>query len=423
MERQIILNRLLNKYEVSKHLQEPGISNRRVMLRITGKDLPEYDFENATIRDRYNECARKLEGEGLVALEWVASRPVLSIISLNLNGITESYDAVGRISPHQAVAQACALVEDWLSEVTAQWIHHWGQDFCMQARKKVKLPKFCQADKGQLQDVLCALHTYDSLEGDPITLRAFSLRCFQDSKHFEREVQDTFLSIVQSYSPELQQLVEDNDGIKLSSREMLDCLGIYARAELYELSGPCSIITTSGTLDIRASAPCGIAIPSTLVEAIEGFDLHQVNQVMFIENKTNYEEYLKHMGCDNQLVVYHGGFLSPQKRRMIEKLAEVIPEGVPVFFWADIDLGGFRMFSRLQQLIPTLQPMGMGEAEVVRFASCGLIRSEAYLNKLRQVQTRKEFYLFRPAIEAILHDGVTIEQEIFLTIDSRLWFT
>lgn len=47
-----ILNRLLDKYEKSKHLTEPGVSNRRVYLQIfekkTGnrktKDLPGYRY-------------------------------------------------------------------------------------------------------------------------------------------------------------------------------------------------------------------------------------------------------------------------------------------------------------------------------------------------------------------------------------------
>ena len=38
-ERNIILNRLLDKYENSKHLSEPGTSLRRVMLRVVKKEL------------------------------------------------------------------------------------------------------------------------------------------------------------------------------------------------------------------------------------------------------------------------------------------------------------------------------------------------------------------------------------------------
>ena len=40
-EQGIILNRLLDKYENSKHLLAPGASTRRVMLKVEKKDIPE----------------------------------------------------------------------------------------------------------------------------------------------------------------------------------------------------------------------------------------------------------------------------------------------------------------------------------------------------------------------------------------------
>ena len=76
----IILNRLLNKYENSKHLLNPGTSLRRVMLKVEKKDFPEYIYEDAVIRDAYNEAALELEKKHLVQLEWVKGRPVLSAI-------------------------------------------------------------------------------------------------------------------------------------------------------------------------------------------------------------------------------------------------------------------------------------------------------------------------------------------------------
>lgn len=75
MKRSIILSRLLDKYENSKHLFEPGVSTRRVMLRIEKKELPEYDYQKASVRDAFNQAAQELEREYLVTLEWVTDRP------------------------------------------------------------------------------------------------------------------------------------------------------------------------------------------------------------------------------------------------------------------------------------------------------------------------------------------------------------
>lgn len=46
-ETQVILNRLLDRFENSKHLSAPNTSARRVMLRIDKKELPEYNYESA----------------------------------------------------------------------------------------------------------------------------------------------------------------------------------------------------------------------------------------------------------------------------------------------------------------------------------------------------------------------------------------
>ena len=46
-----IINRLLDKYENSRHLSDPGTSPRRVMLKVEKRDLPAYIYEDAVIRD------------------------------------------------------------------------------------------------------------------------------------------------------------------------------------------------------------------------------------------------------------------------------------------------------------------------------------------------------------------------------------
>ena len=83
-EAQVILNRLLDKFENSKHLSEPNTSRRRVMLRIDKRELPEYQYEDAVVRDAYNIAARELEQQALVRLEWARKQSVLSCIVLNL---------------------------------------------------------------------------------------------------------------------------------------------------------------------------------------------------------------------------------------------------------------------------------------------------------------------------------------------------
>lgn len=92
-EAQVILNRLLDKFENSKHLSEPNTSRRRVMLRIDKRELPEYQYEDAVVRDAYNIAARELEQQALVRLEWARKQSVLSCIGWIWNGSHSAMNA------------------------------------------------------------------------------------------------------------------------------------------------------------------------------------------------------------------------------------------------------------------------------------------------------------------------------------------
>ena len=408
-EQGVILNRLLDKYENSKHLSEPGTSTRRVMLRVGKKELPEYIYEDAAIQDSYNEAALELEKQHLVQLEWVKARPVLSTVILRLDRIMPCYAAAERVHPRVRAKQVTDAVRIGLDGVAVPWIAAWREDVCKSADEQMKVPAFCKKDDASLRDLLGALRGYAALSGS-ITMRAFSSRCFSDTKYFERNVRDLFLTIARKYDTELALACDENE---LGEREQLAFLGIYARPELYELAGNCTIQTSQGSICIGA-APYGLALPSTLVDFIMEIDLTAIRSITFIENKTNYDAYVMSEKRPEELVVYHGGFLSPQKKRLIASIAHAASETRKVRFWADIDTGGFRMFRHLQELIPSLTPMRMSGEFVDSFHEHGLPRSEAYLSSLRIDMENGKYPLFRDAIERILNYGVTIEQETFL---------
>lgn len=412
MERRIILSRLLDKYESSKHLLQPGVSMRRVMLRIDRKELPEYKYdEGSAIRDAYNNAAVSLEKDGLVSVEW--ARPGrMSVIALNLPSIDEAYRRCGRQHPRDRANAVIALLESALPEPYCDWIACWKREACETACRTYKVPSFCKDDLSPLEKLAAAFRVYDSLNGTPISMRAFSIACFQDSKIFERECRDEFLRIAEKYDAELNETCRQRD---LSQREKLAFLGIYARPELFELSGNCKIKTPDGVIDLAATGKFGIGLPSTMTDSILAFDLAGINKITLIENKTNYDEYLLTEKSADELVLYHGGFLSPQKKKLYEKISLCVHDDVEVGFWADIDLGGFRMFEKLQAIFSKLVPMRMCAEEVLKYHSAGKPRGADYLAQLRACRNDNIYPLFSEVIDQILQYGVTIEQEVFLT--------
>lgn len=409
-EQSIILNRLLDKFENSKHLSDPGTSRRRVMLRVDKKELPEYRYEDATTRDAYNEAARMLESKKMVQLEWVKGRPLLSVVVLNLEQVTSCYTALRRVHPKTQANHISSLIDGALEGVSIPWIVSWKKDICSEAVEHLKIPNFCKTDDTLLRDLLRSFQEYAVLPGS-ITMRAFSIKCFSDTKYFERNIRNLFLRIARKYDSNLALACAENN---LGEKEQLAFLGIYARPEHYELAGNCLIRTQQGELNVNASGRCGLALPSTLIDLITEIEMRSIDCITFIENKTNYDEYIASEKRSGELVIYHGGFLSPQKRRLFTLIGDGASATSNIRFWADIDMGGFQMFQQLQELIPALVPMRMSGEFVDKFHEHGLVRSKEYLSALKTDLNNGKHLLFKDAIEKILSFGVTIEQEAFL---------
>lgn len=415
MRKNVIISRLLDKYENSKHLFEPGVSNRRVMLRIGSgkKEFPEYDYQDASTRDAFNDAAIMLEKEGLIMTEWVKGRPVLQCISLNLEKVMDCYSLINRMHPKELAIKVVSVIRERLSNISTSWIVAWREEICADALKEFKVPLYCKRDLSVLEDLLNAFGVYDALSGETITMRTFSSKCYHDTKYFEKNVRELFLRIAQKYDKGLSQACEQGE---LGIRDQLAYLGIYARPELYELAGDAIVHTTAGSIDLHAAEPYGLALPSTIVDCIEAVDLSNIRRITFIENKTNYDEYIQSERQFDELVVYHGGFLSPKKKMLFLKLGAAIQMNCDVYFWADIDLGGFQMYAKLQKLIPSVTPMRMSGNDVREHHKNGLERSTGYMEIVKATLKSQEYALFEDAILEILKYGVTIEQEVFLSV-------
>ena len=382
------------------------------MLRIEKHEFPEYAYEDAQIRDTWNDVVNDLETRGLISAQWVYGRPVLSNVILNLEHLSECYRLTGRTHPKELAQTVMERMTTRLSGVTTDWILAWRDDICHQAKETFRVPSYCKKDLAPLDQLLTAFVVYDSLAGESITMRAFSGKCYQNTKTFEREVRDTFVRIASTYCAGLIEACEQSE---MSEREQLAYLGIYARPELYELAGNCIIHTEQGDISVAAAAPYGLALPSPGVDAIQSFDMGAIQKLIFIENKTNYDEFVLSELRPRELVVYHGGFLSPQKRKFFKKMAAALQNQIETVFWADIDLGGFQMFERLKAIFPTLTPMRMSAEDVTAHHGTGLVRSEHYLKTVRAALACDQYPLFHMAMKKILEYGVTIEQEVVLT--------
>lgn len=410
MEEKIIIDKLLDKFEKSQHLLKPQVSNRRVMLRVEKNELSEYKYEVADIKDKYNSAAERLEKEGLIFIEWIKGIKRIDKLILNLDCIERAYYFVERIHPQKDIEKFCRIIESELSDINTEWIIAWRDSICKNMRKNLKLDNECKKGEEFILNLIKSFIEYDSLNDD-ITMRAFSSKCYGNTKTFENEIRDTFLKIACKYDSTFQNICAEEN---LSVKDKLAYLGLYARPEIYEFSGNICMITEYGKVDFSALKNCGAAIRSTVVPLIKSFDMSHIKRVIFIENKTNYDEYISMRSNDNTLFVYHGGFLSPQKRKFISIIFNSSKELTEFLFWADIDLGGFEMFYKLKEIVSSLKPLNMSSKDINKYKEYGLKRNDKYLKKLNESKINNRYPVFNDVIDLILKYGITIEQESFL---------
>lgn len=245
-------------------------------------------------------------------------------------------------------------------------------------------------------------------------MRVISVNCFHDSKYLERNLLSSLSSIVRAYDPELTNYRTADEEL-LPQSAVLAQLGILTYPEIFEFCGGVQLIFAQSEQDTQPFRR-GFCLQSENLDNLTKIVLDRIDSLLFVENRTNYRHILLQGIQSHQLVILHGGFYSPAKRRFFQMLFSDLPASAEVSFWGDMDLGGFLMFTRLKQSVfPGLVPHRMGLKDYRMYQHCGLKRGPAYLVSMQKHLENGAFDpVFNPVAHAILADGVTIEQEIML---------
>ena len=112
--------------------------------------------------------------------------------------------------------------------------------------------------------------------------------------------------------------------------------------------------------------------------------------------------------------MFHGGLYSPAKGEFFRLISKALNDE-QVFYWGDIDMGGFNMFCRLRDnIFPDLLPYKMDKQSFERYKTMGFPRNALYLNKIARLKECAKYAVFSDVIDLIIESGVTVEQEAFI---------
>lgn len=396
----LILDKLLDKYE-----ERVPTSNRRVRIVLDKNEVKVPNIESSKYIE-FREAMLGLKNKGFIDADWERKDFIIRSIWLNLDSVDTIYHYLERPTRNSKAAVVLDIIEKTLQKITIKWIRNYLEAERDSILSKGKITGIWCKEQKIIFDFLAALESIDKLNGNAVSMRAFSINVYGDSKKFEREFKQLIIPVIKRFEPNLIDVEE------ISDRGALAQVGIIMMPEVFEFCGNVKIYFSNGEVDFSPIIK-GSCISSECVSDIRNIEIIDTDRIIFIENKTNYSEYCLNSGSKRELVVYHGGFYSPQRGEFFRKLCAMT--NLPVYFWGDIDYGGFKMYMRLKNnIISSLQPLNMDLVSYNRYKSKGLSKNNEYIVKLSALRTYEDYYEFFDVIDAIVAEKATVEQEAFL---------
>jgi hypothetical protein len=305
------------------------------------------------------------------------------------------------------IEELCSEITNMLSKVKILWIKDYLQDLYKNItckNKKLLSGALLPILRVERNNLFKALMFTDCNGGNIILERVFSIRCFGNSKQFEK-MRKRFVDIIKKYAD------CENDA---SEEDLLRIAGIVRYSEQFEFHGPLMLHFTGGVLDFSL-LDCGASLN---VEDFKRGKIHipsNVANVISIENFTNYFDYIKKQNNKNEIVIYHGGFCSPSKVHCFKAVAMAVNNNCLWHHWGDIDYSGFSMLLRLRREIKNdVRPYRMSLDELIKYETYTEGLHEDYIEKLKQLKEHDELSDCQPCLKYMIKNKVKLEQEAML---------
>ncbi|MEZ0536646.1 Wadjet anti-phage system protein JetD domain-containing protein [Caldicellulosiruptoraceae bacterium PP1] len=412
----LLLNRLLDKYEKSKSYID-GVSNRRILINMLSKDFLEYDIEKPEIKELINSIIFELKDIGCIDFEWKRFEKgnIIEKVWLNLENIKLAYEITKRQPKRDKIENILELLEGFLNEVQEEKVPEFIKNYISETYNYIKTKKktgvFIPEDINQIQALLKALKEICNNKEQENLERVFSIKLYGDSKYFERNIKKRLIDIIKKYA--LDEFVDEID--KPSDDEILSIVGIVKNPEEISFCGNIGLKIRDTLVDFSVFKD-GISINSKTVKDINGIEFYGINKVLFIENKTNYYNYILKNKKDDEIIIYHGGFYSPTKETFFTKLYNYSKDkNIEYLHWSDIDIGGFRIFVRLKKnIIPSLKPYMMDEKTFIENKKYWMTFDKRYEESLMKLLKNPDYELFYGLINLMLQNKARLEQEAYL---------
>lgn len=404
----LILNKLLDKFEKSKSYLENV--NRRIILKL--ENVKEYNIQNYEEKMLFHEIVKDLKNKGLVNFSWVKFEQENTLLGKEKHKeIIRALQEIDWLQCSSAIAYYDKLAPKEETEQGKAETKGTSEDLREEIKEEAKQSK--------------------TIAKNTMLKRIFSIKCYNNSKYFEKEVQSNLIKIIKRYYKK-----ENLDLTELNDDELLAEIGIVRYPEVLEFCGNMKC-TINGKEFEFSDVSKGSYINSYSVLNMKNLKLIGIKKVVFIENKTNYISYIENKEKD-EFVIYHGGVYSPIKGEFFRKIYEAVKNNfveiynnkkcinediqnnydlnkksdVEFLHWSDIDIGGFNIFTRLRDnIIEELQPFKMDLNTLIKYKNSWQSFDKDYKSRLLKLKNDSRFECFYDVIDFMVEKSVRLEQE------------
>lgn len=401
-----LLNKLLEKYEKSKIFSGKSKVERRIKIDFTKKEFPHYDLENVEAKENIHYALKELEGEGVIEIKWAKFEEgnIVEKVFLNTQNLEKAYEIAKREPKESILNRMAEKLLNLKKDVRGIWLSDFI-DYELENIKAKNYPSYLPKEEDLFELTLKALKGIDEKGDEELLERVFSKRYLKGSKEFEK-VRGKVFAVLKEFF-----LKED-----VEEKEAFEKIGIVKTIEEILFFGSLKVSLKGNILDFSLF-PFGASLNSLSIKELQIIDL-SCEKIITVENKANFYYLIKDADLKNDFILYLGGFYSPSKRLFLEKLYEFIKEKnkpVKIFHWGDIDLGGFKIFLKLKEIIPDLIPLYMDRETLIKYKDLGEPLEKVYEEKLRNLLEKQDFKEFHDVIKEMLKLGIRLEQEAVIS--------
>lgn len=407
-----LLGRLIEKYEKSR-AYTTGVFSKRIALAADREAWIQEHMEQPDEKRLFLGTLEALKRDGLIDYSWEKYEEGNLVKKIWLTPdeamIRACYGRLGLVPEREKSDELLALIEKYRCKLEAGTsISHFLKTYMADLEERHQIRQPFTEDDSLNEDLLKCLVYMEQNRGEQME-RLMSSGLYGDSKRFERFVKPKALTVLRRIKKEEDEDIPEDE-------ELLREKGIVRWPEILEFTGRLTVRLQDGEIVDYRTQKYGAYINGETVKRIAEVCPEGIRRVLFIENKANYVWYIAHERADDELVILHGGCYSPVKGQWFRKVYDGCrgqSAGVRYCHWSDIDVGGFRIFRRLQKnIVPELEPYRMDADTLEAFRNDAMeIGSESYLRTLGALLRESEYGMFHEVIGRMLRYRIRLEQE------------